>query len=62
MTPIASRGPAPFWTVQCPDCSGEQIVFSRPATPVTCTVCGAMLATPTGGLAKLRGELRKTVA
>jgi small subunit ribosomal protein S27e len=42
--------------VKCPDCSGEQTIFSRPATQVNCTVCGAMLATPTGGLAELRAE------
>lgn len=48
--------PAPFWTVKCPDCSGEQTIFSRPATTVNCPVCGATLATPTGGRANLRGE------
>jgi small subunit ribosomal protein S27e len=46
---------APFWIVKCPDCSGEQTVFSRPATVVNCVVCGATLATPTGGKARLRG-------
>jgi small subunit ribosomal protein S27e len=54
------RGPSPFWVVKCPDCSTEQTIFSRPATTVNCTVCGAMLATPTGGRAKLRGELLRT--
>ncbi|MCI4331091.1 MAG: 30S ribosomal protein S27e [Thermoplasmata archaeon] len=49
--------PAPFWVVKCPDCSGEQTIFSRPATTVNCAVCGATLATPTGGKAALRGEL-----
>ena len=49
-------GPSPFWVVKCPDCSGEQIIFSRPSTPVNCTVCGAALATPTGGQATLRVE------
>ncbi|HTT35384.1 MAG TPA: 30S ribosomal protein S27e [Thermoplasmata archaeon] len=49
--------PAPFWVVKCPDCSGEQTIFSRPATAVSCSVCGATLATPTGGKAALRGEL-----
>ena len=51
------RAPAPFWVVKCPDCSGEQTIFSRPSTPVNCSVCGATLATPTGGKAALRGEL-----
>ncbi|MCI4353477.1 MAG: 30S ribosomal protein S27e [Thermoplasmata archaeon] len=46
---------APFWIVKCPDCSGEQTIFSRPVTTVNCVVCGATLATPTGGKAHLRG-------
>ncbi len=46
---------SPFWVVKCPDCSGEQTVFSRPSTVVSCVVCGATLATPTGGTAQLRG-------
>jgi small subunit ribosomal protein S27e len=59
---MPARGPSPFWVVKCPDCSGEQTMFSRPATAVNCAVCGARLATPTGGLAKLRGELLRTVS
>ncbi len=55
------RGPSPFWVVKCPDCSTEQTIFSRPATTVNCGVCGATLATPTGGQAKLRGELVRPV-
>ncbi|MGA8275075.1 MAG: 30S ribosomal protein S27e [Thermoplasmata archaeon] len=58
----AMRAPSPFWVVKCPDCSTEQTVFSRPATTVVCTVCGATLATPTGGQAKLRGELVRSVS
>ncbi len=48
--------PAPFIVVKCPDCSGEQTIFSRPSTTVQCLVCGATLATPTGGKAKLKEE------
>ena len=55
------RGPAPFWIVKCPDCSTEQTVFSRPATVVSCSVCGATVAMPTGGQAKLRGELVRSL-
>jgi small subunit ribosomal protein S27e len=50
------REAVPFWIVKCPDCSGELTIFSRPATTVNCSVCGATLATPTGGKAALRGE------
>ena len=53
--------PAPFLIVKCPDCSGEQVMFSRPATTVSCSVCGATLATPTGGKAALRGEIVRPV-
>jgi small subunit ribosomal protein S27e len=48
--------PAPFFVVKCPDCSSEQTIFSRPSTKVNCVVCGASLAEPTGGKAKLRDE------
>jgi small subunit ribosomal protein S27e len=56
------KAPSPFWVVKCPDCSGEQTIFSRPATTVNCTVCGATLATPTGGLASLRAERLRDAA
>ncbi len=52
-----AKEPAVFWVVKCPECSGEQTIFSRPASTVNCSVCGATLATPTGGKAALRGEL-----
>jgi small subunit ribosomal protein S27e len=55
------REPSPFLVVKCPDCSGEQTMFSRPSTTVNCSVCGATLATPTGGKAALRAELVRTV-
>jgi small subunit ribosomal protein S27e len=55
------RAPSPFWVVKCPDCSTEQTVFSRPSTVVSCSVCGATVATPTGGQAKLRGELVRSL-
>jgi len=53
--------PAPFVVVKCPDCSNEQTVFSRPATVVNCSVCGATLAVPTGGRANFRGETVRTI-
>ncbi|MGA7924258.1 MAG: 30S ribosomal protein S27e [Thermoplasmata archaeon] len=58
----ASRAPTEFWVVKCPDCSNEQTVFSRPVTTVNCAVCGATLATPTGGLAALRAEKVRVAA
>ena len=45
---------AQFLKVKCPDCSNEQVAFNRPATTVKCLVCGATLATPTGGEASFK--------
>ncbi len=46
-----------FVKVKCPDCGNEQIIFLRASTVVKCNVCGATLATPTGGKAEIRGEI-----
>ena len=46
-----------FVKVKCPDCGNEQIVFLRASTVVKCQVCGATIATPTGGKADIRGEI-----
>ncbi|MCA1814720.1 MAG: 30S ribosomal protein S27e [Halobacteriales archaeon] len=47
--------------VKCGDCGNEQILFLRAATAIKCQVCGATMAEPTGGLARLRGEIVGTV-
>ncbi|RLF48348.1 MAG: 30S ribosomal protein S27e [Thermoplasmata archaeon] len=46
-----------FVRVKCPDCGNEQIVFNKPATKVTCLICGALLAEPTGGKGRFLGEV-----
>ena len=46
-----------FVKVKCKDCENEQIVFSKASTRVACNVCGASLAEPRGGTAKLLGEV-----
>lgn len=46
-----------FVKVRCPDCSNEQVLFWRSNTVVNCQVCGGTLAEPTGGKARLKGEL-----
>jgi len=46
-----------FLRVRCPDCGNEQIIFSEAKRVVTCNVCGAVIAEPTGGKASLRGEV-----
>jgi small subunit ribosomal protein S27e len=46
-----------FLWVKCPDCGNEQIVFSHATTIVHCNVCGATLAEPSRGKAKVKGEV-----
>lgn len=58
----APRTRAPFVVVKCKDCSQERIVFSRPATAVNCSICGAPLAKPAGGRGIFLGEVVRTVA
>jgi small subunit ribosomal protein S27e len=53
MTAIRAR----FVKVKCGDCGNEQIAFNRPASKVNCLVCGATLATPTGGEGKFKAEI-----
>ena len=50
-----------FYTVRCPDCENEQIVFGKAATEVSCVVCGSTLARATGGKAAFEGEVIETV-
>jgi small subunit ribosomal protein S27e len=46
-----------FYRIKCPDCGNEQFVFSHATTFVYCNVCSAILAEPSGGKAKLKGEI-----
>ncbi len=46
-----------FLRVKCRDCGNEQVTFDRVATVVSCLVCGATLAEPTGGKASLKAEV-----
>ncbi|MUV89363.1 30S ribosomal protein S27e [Halapricum sp. CBA1109] len=50
-----------FYSVACPDCENEQIVFGKAASEVACAVCGHTLAVPTGGNADIKGEVLETV-
>lgn len=53
-------GPRPnshFLKVKCPDCSSEQVVFDRASSLVTCLMCSATIAKPTGGKANIRGDI-----
>lgn len=52
---------APFYRVSCKDCGNKQIVFSRASTKVVCTTCGTVLAEPSGGRAKIVGDILETL-
>ncbi len=47
-----------FLRVKCLKCGNEQLVFSNAVNKVTCNVCGETLAEPTGGKAKIKGEIQ----
>jgi small subunit ribosomal protein S27e len=47
-----------FLRVKCPKCGNEQLIFSNTVNKVTCNVCGETLAEPTGGRAKIKGEIQ----
>lgn len=44
---------ANFVKVGCRDCGNEQVIFENACTKVACKICGATLAQPAGGKAKL---------
>lgn len=46
-----------FLRVRCPECGNEQIVYSSPSNIVKCNICKATLAMPTGGKARIEGEI-----
>jgi small subunit ribosomal protein S27e len=46
-----------FLRVKCLKCGNEQLLYSNPVNKVTCNVCGETLAEPTGGKAKIKGEI-----
>ncbi len=46
-----------FVKVRCSKCKNEQIVFEKASSEVKCLVCGEVLATPTGGKAKMVAQV-----
>ncbi len=45
-----------FIKVRC-QCKNEQIIFDRLSTKVECLVCNKVIATPTGGKAKIKADI-----
>ncbi len=57
---IKSTIPMPkskFLEVKCNDCENTQVIFNKASTNVNCQVCGATLANPTGGKAKINASI-----
>jgi len=50
-----------FLLVQCNECGHKQVVFDHAKLEVKCQVCGAILATPKGGKAKILGRVLETL-
>ncbi len=46
-----------FLLVQCNECGHRQILFDHSKIEVRCQVCGAPLAVPKGGRAKILGRV-----
>ena len=46
-----------FLRVKCQKCGNEQLLFSNAVNTITCNVCGITLAEPSGGRAKINGEV-----
>jgi len=46
-----------FIKVRCAKCKNEQIVFSTVTSSVACLVCESVLASPTGGKAKIAARV-----
>ncbi|MEM2081085.1 MAG: 30S ribosomal protein S27e [Candidatus Bathyarchaeia archaeon] len=47
-----------FLRIKCLKCGNEQLVFSNATSKVVCNVCAEVLAEPTGGKVKIKGELQ----
>ena len=47
-----------FLRVKCSKCGNEQLVFSNAVNKINCNVCGELLAEPSGGRAKIKGDIQ----
>jgi len=45
-----------FLEILCPKCKNRQVVFSKAATEVNCTLCGEVLLSPTGGISRMKNK------
>lgn len=46
-----------FVKVRCAECKNEQVIFAKAAHKVKCLVCGAELASSSGGKSKINATV-----
>ncbi len=46
-----------FIKVRCIKCKNEQIIFGKAASEIKCLVCSNILASPSGGKAKIKAQI-----
>jgi len=46
-----------FIRVRCGKCANEQIIFGKSSSSVKCLVCGAPVAEPAGGKARIKAKI-----
>ena len=56
-TDLIPKPRSKFILVKCADCGNEQVVFGSASTVVRCNVCDAITVQPTGGKAKIIGQI-----
>ena len=54
---LLPRPKSTFVRVKCSDCGNEQVIFNHVSSVVKFSVCGAVLAEPTGGKSAIKGEV-----
>jgi len=50
-----------FIKVRCKDCENGQVLFNKASSQVSCHICGSKLAIPSGGKAKIKGEVLEII-
>ena len=48
-----------FLKVKCSNCGNIQVIYSHVSQIVKCSICGEVLAIPTGGKAEIKGEVQE---
>ena len=56
---IIPRSKSKFLKVKCSNCGNIQVIYSHTSQIVKCSICGEILVIPTGGKAKIKGEVQE---